>query len=320
MSLTPPKKVRGRLAPSPTGAQHLGNARTYLIAWLDAKSRGGEIVLRIEDIDTGRLKPGACEQIIEELRWLGLLWDEGPFYQSQRIPLYRDALERLKLADQTYPCQCTRADILQAASAPHPGEEICYPGTCSGFHPADAPRFQKPVAWRARFEHAPAFTDRIAGPCAFAPARIGGDFVVWRNDDTPAYQLAVAVDDGLMGITDVIRGDDLLGSTPKQLWLYDALKMTPPAWMHVPLVVDSAGKRFAKRDGDVQLRELRQSGVSPEAILGWLAWSCGWIGKPIPMKAIDLLQKYRPETIPRPACVVGPDELAQIHQLSQNLS
>jgi glutamyl-tRNA synthetase len=179
-----------------------------LIAWLDAKSRGGKIVLRIEDIDTGRLKPGAAEQIIEDLRWLGLVWDDGPYFQSQRLHLYREALEQLKASELAYPCQCTRADILQAASAPHAGEEMCYPGTCAHFLSTDAKTLQRPTAWRARFNEASSITDRFAGEYGKKPREIGGDFVIWRNDDTPAYQLAAIVDDAAMGITDVIRGDD----------------------------------------------------------------------------------------------------------------
>lgn len=305
--------TRGRLAPSPTGAQHLGNARTYLIAWLDAKSRGGEIVLRIEDIDTGRLKPGAAEQIIDDLRWLGLTWDAGPFFQSQRLDVYRGALEQLKAHELIYPCQCSRADILSAASAPHADQEgVTYPGTCSHFQVADADDMTKPFAWRARFNTASAFTDRFAGQFAFDPARIGGDFVVWRNDDTPAYQLAVAVDDAAMAVTDVIRGDDLLSSTPKQLWVYDALGLTPPAWMHVPLVVDADGKRFAKRDGDVQLKNLRAAGVSAESVLGLLAWSCGWVEQPSPIPARELIAVYRPEAIPKTPWVVTGEVLRRI--------
>jgi len=305
---------RGRLAPSPTGAQHLGNARTYLIAWLDAKARGGDIVLRIEDIDAGRLKPGAADLIIDDLRWLGLSWDDGPVFQSERLPIYRDALDLLKSRELVYPCVCSRADILNAASAPHADREgVTYPGTCSHFQVADAATLTKPFAWRAKFDHAPAFNDRFAGDFTYDASKIGGDFVVWRNDDTPAYQLAVAVDDAAMGVSDVIRGDDLLSSTPKQLWIYDALGLTPPAWMHVPLVVDAAGKRFAKRDGDVQLKTLRAAaGVTAEAVLGLLAWSCGWAEEPSPVSARDLVSSYRPETIPKTPWVVTAEVLRRI--------
>lgn len=308
-----PNSPRGRLAPSPTGAQHLGNARTYLIAWLDAKSRDGDIVLRIEDIDAGRLKPGAADLIIDDLRWLGLSWDDGPVFQSERLAIYRDALDQLKARELVYPCACSRADILSAASAPHAGQDgVTYPGTCSHFRVADAATLTEPFAWRARFGHAPAFTDRFAGDFMYDPAKIGGDFVVWRNDDTPAYQLAVAVDDAAMNVTDVIRGDDLLSSTPKQLWIYEVLGLTPPAWMHVPLVVDAAGKRFAKRDGDVQLKNLRAAGVTAERVLGLLAWSCGWVEEPTPVTARDLVSLYRPATIPKTPWVVTAEVLRRI--------
>lgn len=311
------RKTKGRLAPSPTGAQHLGNARTYLLAWLDAKSRQGEMVLRIEDIDTGRLKPGASEQIIEDLEWLGLVWDEGPVFQSSRILYYREALDRLKSMELVYPCQCSRADILLAASAPHAGEEICYPGTCAKFRVADAARMKKPVAWRARFDEAPAFIDRVTGAYYKQPPEIGGDFVVWRNDDTPAYQLAAVIDDAMMEITDVIRGDDLLSSTPKQIWLYEKLDQVSPIWAHVPLVVDENGKRFAKRDGDVQIRQLRERGVSPKAIVGWLGWSAGLLPEPMLATPRDLIKEFTIDKIPKEQLKITQLELLEIQRLGQ---
>src|SRR5207253_3234116 len=228
-----------RLAPSPTGAQHLGNARTYLITWLMARQRGGRIVLRIEDIDSPRVKPDAAAQLINDLRWLGLDWDDGPIVQSQRISLYAAALEKLQAQELVYPCTCTRSDVEQAASAPHPeGAEPIYPGTCAGRSVADAAALAgRPFAWRFRVRDVPAFKDGFRGAIALSREQIGGDFVAWKSHGTPAYQLAVVVDDADNGITCVVRGDDLVTSTPRQLLLFSALGLPAPEFVHVPLVV-----------------------------------------------------------------------------------
>src|SRR5947199_5732767 len=237
--------VTGRLAPSPTGAQHVGNARTYLIAWLSARARGGRVVLRLEDIDSPRVKPGAAEQACEDLRWLGLDWDEGPVVQTERLPLYEAALARLRQRERVYPCTCTRSDVERAASAPHREHEgPAYPGTCAGRRAADAHALgDRPHCWRFRVPGAaPAFVDGFRGPTRIDLRRVGGDFVVWKAPrpgvpGTPAYQLAVVVDDADQGVTDVVRGDDLVPSTPRQLLLYEALDLAPPHFTHVPLVV-----------------------------------------------------------------------------------
>lgn len=249
----------GRLAPSPTGAQHVGNARTYLVAWLHARSRGGAVRLRIEDIDSPRVKPGAAEQAAEDLRWLGLDWDGEPVTQTHRLPLYTAALERLKQSERVYPCTCTRSDIAAAASAPHVGQEgPPYPGTCAHRTVADAEPLAaegKPFAWRFRVTESPVFADLYAGEQRIDLREHGGDFVVWKNSGTPAYQLAVVVDDAEMGVTEVVRGDDLIPSTPRQLLLYSALGLTPPSFAHVPLVVGEDGRRLAKRHGDTRDRK-----------------------------------------------------------------
>src|SRR4051812_48037545 len=183
-----------RLAPSPTGAQHLGNARTYLVAWLLARQAGGRVVLRLEDIDSPRVKPGAADQALADLRWLGLDWDAGPVVQTERIALYEAALDRLKSAGLVYPCTCTRSDVEQAASAPHPdGAEVVYPGTCSHRRAADAASLDKPFAWRFRVADVPAYDDLFHGRVALTRDEIGGDFVVWKSQGGPAYQLAVVV-------------------------------------------------------------------------------------------------------------------------------
>jgi glutamyl-tRNA synthetase len=298
-----PHPPKGRLAPSPTGAQHVGNARTYLVAWLAARSRGAALALRIEDIDSPRIKPGAAEQAAADLRWLGLDWDGEPVVQTPRLPFYEAALDRLRRAEAVYPCTCTRSDIAAAASAPHAEHEgPVYPGTCAGRSAADADALAaagRAFAWRFRVTDSPAFTDAYVGPTHIDLNQTGGDFVVWKSAGTPAYQLAVVVDDADMGITEVVRGDDLLPSTPRQLLLYRALGWEPPRFAHVPLVVGEDGRRLAKRHGDTRLGTLRTAGVRPEALVGLLAWSCGWQERPEPTTPRELLGRYRLDAIPR---------------------
>lgn len=307
----------GRLAPSPTGAQHVGNARTYLLAWLSIRSRGGRVILRMEDIDSPRVKRGAAEQAVEDLRWLGLDWDEGPdiggphapYVQTQRLALYREALERLKAAERVYPCTCTRSDVEAAASAPHVGQEgPIYPGTCAGRSVVDAASLTRstsegsapPFAWRLRTTNTERhFTDLVAGPQSCNVAADLGDYVIAKADDSPAYQLAVVVDDHAMGITAVLRGDDLLPSAFRQLELYDFFDWQPPQFAHVPLVVGPDGRRLAKRHGDTRLSTLRQAGVPPQRLVGLLAWSCGLIESPTSIEPRDLLAAFSLSRLPR---------------------
>lgn len=303
-----------RFAPSPTGAQHVGNARTYLITWLLARSAAGRIVLRIEDIDSPRVKAGAADEAIADLRWLGLDWDDGPVVQTQRIALYEAALRRLQDQELVYPCTCTRSDIEQAASAPHAdGQELPYPGTCAGRSVVDARSLAgRPFAWRFRVTDVPAFIDGFRGPTGLSRDDIGGDFVVWKSQGTPAYQLAVVVDDADQGVTVVVRGDDLISSTPRQLLLYRALGLNPPEFVHVPLVVGPDGRRLAKRHGDTRLRALREAGVRPELVVGLLAWSCGWQRDIVPISAGELLPWFRLDALPRGAFTLTPQLLARI--------
>jgi glutamyl-tRNA synthetase len=306
--------VVGRLAPSPTGAQHVGNARTYLIAWLSARSRGGRLVLRIEDIDSPRVKPGAAQQAIDDLRWLGLDWDEGPHVQTKRLPAYEQALHALQAQELVYPCTCSRGDIERAASAPHLDHEgPPYPGTCSPRRVRDATGLQdKPVAWRFRSStNTHSFLDGYRGPTEVG-ANYAGDFVVWKASGTPAYQLAVVVDDAAMGVTEVVRGDDLVPSTPRQLQLYTALRLLPPSFVHVPLVVGPDGRRLAKRHGDTRLAALRSKKVKAEALLGLLGWSCGWLPTIEPIRLDELLALFRLEAIPREPFVLTPAVLRAI--------
>lgn len=282
-----PMATVGRLAPSPTGGLHLGHARTFLIAWLAARQGGGRVVLRIEDLDSSRVRAEAKQSILEDLRWLGLDWDEGPdlggphapYVQSERLSLYQAALDRLRGLDLIYPCTCTRADIARAASAPHAEDEgPSYPGTCSHRSAADSEALgDRPFAWRFRVSPGTVgWQDRFVGSIGFDPSQRGGDFIVARNTVGPSYQLAVVVDDAMMGVTQVIRGDDLLTSTPRQILLYRALGWHEPRFGHVPLALDAEGRRLAKRDNALKLSTLRAAGVDPQFLVGSLIQSCGW--------------------------------------------
>jgi glutamyl-tRNA synthetase len=280
--------VRGRFAPSPTGDLHLGNARTALLAWLQARSAGGRFVLRVEDLDAGRVRPGIMRAQMDDLRWLGLDWDEGPdvggpfasYVQSERKERYRSALEKLAEQGLLFECFCSRREIGAAASAPHAADEEgpAYPGRCRALQPEELAMRRARGPSALRFVTAPgevAFHDQLLGDIAFHPARDTGDFVVRRKDGVAAYQLAVVVDDAAMEITHVLRGADLLSSTARQLLLYRALGLSPPRWIHVPLLLGPDGERLAKRHGAVTLREQRESGLSPAAVVGRLAASCG---------------------------------------------
>lgn len=260
----------GRLAPSPSGRLHLGNVRTFLWAWLSARSAGGRVLLRIEDLDASRSKPGATERIVDDLRWLGFDWDGDIEVQSRRRNFYASVFARL--AGKIYPCRCGRAGIAAAQSAPHEGDvEPRYPGTCRGGI-GDA----TPAAWRLRVEPGPvSFVDRHRGPQAFDVAKEVGDFVVARSPEQPSYQLAVAADDVDQGVTEVVRGDDLLASAARQILACRALGVEPPAYGHVPLVLGADGTRLAKRHGGAWLGALREAGAKPERIIGLLAESSG---------------------------------------------
>jgi glutamyl-tRNA synthetase len=279
-----------------------------LLAWLSIRSRGGKLLLRMEDIDSPRIKPWAAEQAIDDLRWLGLDWDEGPdrpgdlgpYVQTERLPLYASAFERLKATGRVYPCTCTRSDVLAAASAPHIGQEgPIYPGTCSHRMPDDSAAITGPYCWRFHVEGHEHVEDGFSGPHDFDMPRDLGDFVIHKSDGTPAYQLAVVADDHAMGITEVLRGDDLLPSAARQQQIHAALGWQAPAWTHVPLVTGTDGRRLAKRHGDTRLSTLREQGIPPDRLIGLLAHSCGWLDTPRPCSASALLDRFTLATLPR---------------------
>jgi glutamyl/glutaminyl-tRNA synthetase len=267
---------RGRLAPSPTGLLHIGHARTFWIAAQRAKR--GTLILRNEDLDPQRCRPEFVTAILEDLRWLGLSWSEGPdcggphapYSQSERRACYLAAWSRLRDRGFIYPCTCSRKDLAQAATAPNDSDdEPVYPGNCRSRD--DASTFAEPagVNWRFRVPNAEqiTFDDLQLGKQTFVAGRDFGDFVVWRRDDVPAYQLAVTVDDAAMAITEVVRGADLLKSTARQLLLYRALDLSPPAFYHCDLVRDDKGARLAKRHDALSIRHLREKGFTPEQLL-----------------------------------------------------
>jgi len=270
------KSYRGRLAPSPTGLLHLGHARTFWVAQERVRANGGTLVLRNEDIDSTRFKLEFVPQMIEDLRWFEFEWSEGPdvggkfapYNQSERMDFYRAALEKLRTGNFIYPCTCSRKDIRDAARAPHAEDdnEPIYPGTCRQNRKSEI--VNRKFAWRFRVPDGEtiSFSDGNCGEQQFVAGKDFGDFVVWRHDDVPAYQLACVADDAAMGITEVVRGSDLLLSTARQILLYRALGLTPPGFFHCALMLDEAGKRLAKRHDALSLRALREQGKRPEEL------------------------------------------------------
>jgi glutamyl/glutaminyl-tRNA synthetase len=270
---------RGRLAPSPTGLLHLGHACTFWTAYERARQHGGTLVLRNEDLDPQRSKPEYVEAMIEDLRWLGIEWDEGPdvggpsgpYSQSECRDRYLETWRRLRDGGFVYPCLCSRKDLAQAASAPHDlDDEPLYPGTCR-CRSGEACEYETPIGvnWRLRVPDGETITfdDLRQGSRKYVAGHDFGDFVVWRRDDVPAYQLAVVADDAAMGISEVVRGVDLVKSTARQILLQRALKLKTPAYYHCDLLRDENGVRLAKRHDALSLRNLRQLGRSAEEIL-----------------------------------------------------
>jgi glutamyl-tRNA synthetase len=294
--------TRARFAPSPTGDLHVGGAWTALAAWALARAESGTTVLRVEDIDPPRVVAGSTERIAEDLAWLGLDWDEGPagggkhapYTQSARSAIYEDALARLAAAGLTYECDCSRAEIARIASAPHPGEEMVYPGTCRDADPTR--EMKRPAATRLRVPPGTtiAFDDRVRGRIVQHVDVAVGDFVLRRGDGVFAYQLAVAIDDAAMEITDVVRAEDLLSSTARQILLMKLLGYGEiPRYSHVPLVVAPDGERLAKRTKAATIRELRERGVSRDETVGTLAAGLGLVEDDGAMTPRDVAARLR---------------------------
>lgn len=291
------KTVRGRLAPSPTGYLHLGNAWTFMLAWLAARAEGGEVLLRIEDIDPQRSRPEYISALMDDIRWLGLDWDYGPgvnkrqcdadnqsgldyYLQSNRTSLYDRALAFLSQSGLTYPCFCSRRELRYLAAAPHMDDiGAPYPGTCRNLSREQLKSFlaqgRKPSLRLRCPEELICFSDVVQGYQCLTLADCGGDFVLQRSDGVIAYQLAVAVDDALMGITQVVRGRDILPSTPRQILLLHLLEGRVPQYAHVPLLLDASGQRLAKRHASLALRNLRTAGASSSDIIGLFAHLAG---------------------------------------------
>lgn len=271
---------RGRIAPTPTGYLHLGHARTFWIAMERAQEAGGTLIYRDEDLDPQRCKAEYAEGAIEDLRWFGCDWQEGPdvggqhapYRQSERNRFFLEAWEQLKDGGYIYPCNKSRKDVARAAQAPHLDDENAEPLYPESWRPPlgkgeDATE-PGDTNWRFRVpnDREIIFDDGRLGPCEFECLRDFGDFLVWRKDGVPSYELAVVVDDAGMGITEVVRGEDLLISTARQLLLYEALNLQPPAFYHTPLMIDPDGQRLAKRHRSLSLRELREAGHTPEQL------------------------------------------------------
>lgn len=301
--MTPP--VRGRFAPTPSGRMHLGNVFSCLMAWLGAKSSGGSIVLRIEDLDPRANNPAVAQQLIDDLAWLGLTWDEGPIFQSERTAIYREALGFLADNNLLYPCFCTRSE-LHAASAPHASDgSYLYPGTCRNLTSEQIEQRQqtRSPALRVRVPAAddPAGTidvyDAVYGLQHEVLARDCGDFLVQRSDGVIAYQLAVVIDDALMGVNQVVRGRDLLSSSARQTWLAQTLGYSAPTFAHVPLLIAEEGRRLSKRDHDTDLGKLRAHGATPERIFSALAAEVGLIERGTTCSLHELLAEFSWKTV-----------------------
>ena len=309
-----PELPVGRLAPSPSGRLHLGHARTFVLAWVDARQRGGGMRLRLEDLDPSRCRPEHIRRALLDLEWLGLDWDGEPLYQSQRLDALREAADRLERMGAAYRCVCTRADLEQAAQAPQRGvSELRYPGTCrSGAFSDRTSEATTPGTLRLRVpEGQLSFVDELAGPQSVDVASEVGDFLILSRSRLPAYQLAVVVDDAEQGVNEVFRGDDLLSSTARQLLVQRALGLPEPRWLHVPLVLDAHGRRLAKRADDLSLETIRAAGVDARALVAWVGRSAG-LAVPDRLTARELCTTYDRTQLSRAPVHLSDTEIAAL--------
>lgn len=352
-----PTAIVGRLAPSPTGYLHLGNAWAFLLAWLAARHAGGRVILRMEDIDPDRSRPHYAQAIIDDLQWLGLDWDAGPdvgpntelaaaqkagtstgtnteltvpisYTQSQRGHYYSAALHQLIAQGHVYPCYCTRKELRTLAAAPHVGDAGApYPNTCRNLSPEQQASHEaagRRAALRVRCPQGQAgavyFKDHIQGPQHTHLDACGGDFALRRSDGVVAYQLAVVVDDALMGVNQILRGDDIRISTPRQILLYRLLGYPVPEYAHVPLLLDHQGERLAKRHASLSLSALRDAGVPPQAIVGYLAHKARLVPNLMPYTAQSLVQHFSMDALPTEGQSIAQDIQAVLLGLAQGLT
>lgn len=302
----------GRFAPSPSGRMHLGNVFAALLAWCSVRSQGGSVLLRMEDLDPERCRAEYAALLREDLLWLGLDWDDEMPPQSTRSDVYEGQFQKLRAQKLLYPCYCTRA-ALHAASAPHAADgNYVYPGTCRSLTPRQRAAQQRPAAWRVMVpDREVSFTDGLQGPYRENLAKDCGDFIVRRSDGVFAYQLAVVTDDALGGVTQVVRGADLLSSTPRQLYLYDRLGFPPPRFYHVPLLLAPDGRRLSKRERDLDMGALRRR-CRPEALIGSLAHAAGLIGRNRPLSARELAAVFDWRNVRRDNLTLPPNLWQQI--------
>ncbi|MBR0041019.1 MAG: tRNA glutamyl-Q(34) synthetase GluQRS [Oscillospiraceae bacterium] len=301
--------TKGRFAPTPSGCMHAGNALCYLLAWLSARSQGGTVVLRVEDTDVTRMSPSATEQTFSDLAWLGLDWDEGPspeertgpYFQSCRTKIYDQYFSLLRERGAVYPCFCSRRDV-RLAAAPHEEDRAAiYPGTCRNLPPEEAAEKAKKraPAWRLRLEdETVSFSDVLRGDFSCEILREYGDFPIRRADGVYCYQFTAALDDALMGVSEVVRSRDLLSSTPWQVYLQRLFGFAPPRFIHIPLLLDEDGKRMAKRDFSLSVRQIRRH-YAPEEVVGALAFLAGLQEDSTPRTAEELIPLFDWEKLPR---------------------
>ncbi len=315
-----PAPLVTRLAPSPTGQLHVGNAWAFLICWLAARSSFGQVILRIEDIDLHRSRKEYINAIMEDLAWLGLDWDKGPdtecrtYMQSSRMELYAAMLEQLRQKKLVYPCFCSRKELMAMASAPHAGENAgVYPGTCANLPPDQAAALiaggrQHCMRLRCNMDSI-SFYDRILGPVAFECRAWGGDFPLLRADGIWAYQFATAIDDALMGVNLVVRGNDLLDSTPRQIQVLKSLELRIPDYAHIPLLLSEDGERLAKRHRSLSLAQLRANGVDSRSLVGILAKLMGINPAGEPLSPHSLVDRFSLEKLPKQDIRLGKSDM-----------